>query len=183
MNKVSLDTIGIAAFAHDFGTLYGKRSAVAEVFSSSSITGRGGVLFILMLMLGSWFPALRKIRTERMKYLETMNETIKEIALKLLRESREEEDGKASNTSIMGALRMCEYNPWCVLDAHLNAVRAEHAAAQKSVTEEEIIAQVISGRLQDLKSLSFLRWFYLSWPVSRLLPVSIAKAWLAVNMF
>jgi hypothetical protein len=34
INHISLDTIGIAGFSHDFGSLDGKRASVTEVFDA-----------------------------------------------------------------------------------------------------------------------------------------------------
>ena len=60
MNAVSLDTIGIAGFSHNFGALEGKHSSVAEAFDSfGSAPPRG--LSIILPVLGPVLPILMKI--------------------------------------------------------------------------------------------------------------------------
>ena len=60
MNCVSLDTIGIAAFSHDFGALQGKRGDVEVAFDALGEVPPIG-LDILFALLGPILPFVSNI--------------------------------------------------------------------------------------------------------------------------
>ncbi|KAJ6489013.1 cytochrome P450 [Mycena sanguinolenta] len=75
MNHISLDTIGLAGFAHDFGTLSGKTSSIAKAFDelgSKPTTFLDKVLFLL----SSISPVFGSIPTSRSL---TFNQLTKEM--------------------------------------------------------------------------------------------------------
>ena len=106
MNSISLDTIGIAGFSHDFGTLDGKKSAVAEAFDSFGSVQPGRLATILMI-LGPVLTFLTKIPTPRRKLVLNLHKSMAEISERLLQRSRKEKEAGVlgdSSRSIIGAL-------------------------------------------------------------------------------
>ncbi|EMD31784.1 hypothetical protein CERSUDRAFT_119362 [Gelatoporia subvermispora B] len=125
MNRVSLDTIGIAGFSHDFGTLLGKQAAVSDVFER---LGRLKPTIGLMAMtaIGLLFPPLLNIPTERNALLHRLNTSMGDIATELLENMRKETDGAAkTDNSVMGLL-----------------IKAEETEGGLHITREEVIAQM-----------------------------------------
>ena len=57
MNRVSLDSIGVAAFSHDFESLKGKRPELTEIFDSFGTTSPSK-LSTAIFMLATIFPIL-----------------------------------------------------------------------------------------------------------------------------
>lgn len=106
MNFVSLDTIGIAGFSHNFGALEGKYSAVAEAFDSFGGSPPSG-LAIILPVLSPVLPLLMKIPTRRRRMFDHLHKSMEEIAEKLLERSRKEKEAGIigeSSRSIIGAL-------------------------------------------------------------------------------
>ncbi|EMD31777.1 hypothetical protein CERSUDRAFT_144601 [Gelatoporia subvermispora B] len=108
MNHVSLDTIGIAGFLHDFGTLLGKHASVGEVFDRlGNINSTPGVL--AMLALTAVFPFLQKIPTERHALLHQLQVSMTAIAAELLDNVRKECNGSVkTDESIIDLLVKAE---------------------------------------------------------------------------
>lgn len=107
MNAISLDTIGIAGFSHDFGALEGKLSAVVDAFESFGSAPPRGLTAIIPI-LGQVLPFLLKIPNRRRTLLLQLHESIAEIAGSLLERSRKEKEAGIlgdSSRSIIGALR------------------------------------------------------------------------------
>ena len=88
----SLDSIGIAGFSHDFGSLEGKHSAVAEVFDAMGRLKPSPVTAIIILF-SSIFPFLRHLPTETRKLQTKLNRAMEEIAVPLLENTRREMRG------------------------------------------------------------------------------------------
>ena len=86
MNSISLDTIGMAGFSHDFGALDGKPSAVAEAFDSFGSVQLGSLATILMI-LSPVLTFLTKIPTPRRKLVLNLHNSMAEIAERLLERS------------------------------------------------------------------------------------------------
>jgi len=97
----SLDSIGIAGFSHNFGSLDGKPCAVADAFESLS-TGKPSILESMMFLLSVIFPFLRKLPTERRKRLSELTRSLREIADILL--ERNKKGGANDEKSIIGLL-------------------------------------------------------------------------------
>ena len=107
MNCVSLDSIGIAGFSHEFGSLDGKHSAMEELFDEFGVTPPGFIEMLSML-LGNVFPFLRKVPSRRHDLSKRLHDTMEATSKVLLERSRKEKEmaGSASDVSrsIIGSL-------------------------------------------------------------------------------
>ncbi|OBZ66782.1 GDP-L-fucose synthase [Grifola frondosa] len=125
MNHVSLDSIGIAGFSHDFGSLDGKESAVATVFDAFG-TLKPSVLTVLILLFAHTFPILFKIPTPHRRLQTQLNSSMEEIVDELLENTRKEStETKTAENSIIGLL-----------------IKAENEDASLHLSQEEIVAQM-----------------------------------------
>ncbi|KAH7913961.1 cytochrome P450 [Hygrophoropsis aurantiaca] len=128
MNHISLDTIGIAGFSHDFGSLDGKVTSVTEVFDSFG-TAKPSPLNSLFFLLAPVFPWLIKLPTSRAKLVKKLNTTMGEISEELLSRTRKEKEADASDAkaenSIIGLL-----------------IKAEAETAELHLSPEEVMAQM-----------------------------------------
>ncbi len=110
----SLDSIGIAGFSHDFGSLEGKRAAVAEVFDAMGRLKPSPITAIVILF-GNALPILWRLPTETRKLQTKLNRAMEEIAVPLLENTRKEmrglgEKGKEEKSIIgllSGYMRAC----------------------------------------------------------------------------
>ena len=109
MNRISLDSLGIAAFSHDFETLHGKSNAVIEFFESFAkypIRGFGAIT----LLLAHYIPILLLLPDKRREFTRTYRQTLLSVAEDLLQKTREDKqlgDLRHDTTrSIIGALGM-----------------------------------------------------------------------------
>lgn len=106
MNCVSLDTIGLAGFGHDFEALRGKNGDVEQAFDMLSSQPPKGIN-IAIVLLGRVFPSLIRIPTKRRRVLMNLNDQMQRIAEGLLsRTKKDAENGtfSASSRSVMGTL-------------------------------------------------------------------------------
>ncbi|KAF5371478.1 hypothetical protein D9615_009620 [Tricholomella constricta] len=126
MNHISLDSIGIAGFGHDFGSLDGKVPAVVEVFES--MKQGNGALSHFVFLLGPVIPLLLRLPTSDNRRFARLRITMGEIANELLERTRKEKEGlldeKAEEKSIIGLL-----------------IKAEQSNTQLQMSHEEILAQ------------------------------------------
>lgn len=127
MNHISLDTIWIAGFSHDFGSLDGKTTLVVEVFDSFAVLAPN----FPFLPLVQAFPLLLYMPTARGDLFGDMNQTLADVSRKILERSREEKeagviDGK-DDKSIIGML-----------------INAKDAGSDVQLSIEEILAQMKS---------------------------------------
>lgn len=110
MNCISLDSIGIAGFGHDFGALRGARSIVEQVFDSLGGVPTAGLAEVLFL-LGPLNPSLYlMIPTGRQKTLQKLNRAMLDIAEGLLERTKKDAEAGilgASSRSIIGNLSEC----------------------------------------------------------------------------
>ncbi|KAF8587462.1 cytochrome P450 [Ramaria rubella] len=92
MNKVSLDSIGIAGFAHDFGTLRGQESKITQIFDSfTQVDPKASSFgFALLSILTPVLPLLEKIPTGRSRTVAELNDAIGQISHDLLERTRAE---------------------------------------------------------------------------------------------
>lgn len=108
MNCISLDSIGIAGFGHDFGALQGKHSTIEEVMDSFGERPPMGVM-VLVILLGSVFPFLADLPTERNRMTKKLHDTMEEVSEKLLERNRKEKEAGSADSytsrSIIGSLR------------------------------------------------------------------------------
>lgn len=105
----SLDTIGIAGFARDFGTLDGKQTSVTEIFDAFG-NSRAQTHNMLLILLAEAFPWLLKLPTPHTRVIKKLNDTMSEISNAFLTNFREEKEagtsGEREEKSILGLLSM-----------------------------------------------------------------------------
>lgn len=146
MTRAAFDSIGIAGFSHDFGTLDGRPSAVADAFNElmRASEGRGGATRLLPLFMQAvplllWLPGAAAQRRKRL--LSTMGEIATQLLARCMEESQA--GGVIYNTdkSLIGALSEC---PNIGHGSLLNglAVKAEKTDSGYSMTHDEILAQM-----------------------------------------
>ncbi|KLO13810.1 cytochrome P450 [Schizopora paradoxa] len=126
MNCISFDTIGVAGFGHEFGSLEGRQSDVKdmfEVFGSSPPKG----LSVILPLLGPVLPLLQMIPNERERINKRLNRTLAAISSVLLQRSRKDKEMGDSDfgRTIMGTL-----------------AKSENPDAQFMCSESEVTAQM-----------------------------------------
>lgn len=128
MNHISLDTIGLAGFSHDFGALDGKPASITEIFDTFGSSNRSAVN-VGLLLLSQVFPLFAYVPTSRSKLFRDMQRTMQNISTELLARTRKEKeegvlDGK-EDKSIIGVL-----------------VKANDSDSSIHLTHEEVLAQM-----------------------------------------
>ncbi|KAG7441569.1 cytochrome P450 [Guyanagaster necrorhizus] len=124
MNRISMDSIGIAGFSHDFGAINGK----PQVFDAVDLSA-GATFFAFTVMVATVFPVILRLPSKRKGGLAEMKRVFSSIADQLLSKAKEHKNEE--DKSVMGLLLKSETD-----DANIHMSR------------EEIIAQVclsISG--------------------------------------
>ncbi|KAE9395500.1 cytochrome P450 [Gymnopus androsaceus JB14] len=124
MNHIALDSIGIAGFSHDFGSLDGKPCTVADAFENLS-TGKSSVLESIMFLLSVLIPILRNLPSKRQTKLLELSRSLQEIANILLERNKNANADINDEKSIIGLL-----------------IKAEVADGGLHLTEEEVLAQM-----------------------------------------
>ncbi|KAJ7872383.1 cytochrome P450, partial [Mycena leptocephala] len=114
MNYISLDTIGLAGFSHNFGALSGKASNIATVFDS---IGSLSFMDVLLFMLSSILPVPR-LPTARQRMLDQLTKTMAGLADKFVATTGD----VTKETSVIGLL--------------------VNAASADKISHEEVIAQI-----------------------------------------
>ncbi|KAG1842981.1 cytochrome P450 [Suillus subalutaceus] len=129
MNHISLDTIGIAGFSHDFGSLDGKRASVTKVFDTFGNNQQASTVNKVLRLLASPFPIITKMPTKRSNLMKKLSETMEEISNDLLVRSRREKDVNMSERdeekSIIGLL-----------------IKSEGQDAELRMSKEQVVAQM-----------------------------------------
>ena len=143
-----MDTIGIAGFSHDFGTLDGKHSTVAQVFSALGNNPGTSAFNRILTLLAQVFPIIVKIPTKRRVLTNKLNTAMSEISSDLLIRSRREKDMGVSDTeagkSIMGLLSTISnaiMSPLIDIIVTMT-VKSEDQDAKLHLSGEEVLAQV-----------------------------------------
>ncbi|KAF8548044.1 cytochrome P450, partial [Imleria badia] len=108
MNYISLDTIGLAGFSHDFGALEGKHASVTEIFDTFSSSTPASTLNIGLDLLAMVFPFLVRVPTPRSRLMWKLNRAMEEISNILLARTKQELDlgvvGDKEEKSVIGLL-------------------------------------------------------------------------------
>ncbi|KAI9572414.1 cytochrome P450 [Boletus coccyginus] len=143
---VSLDTIGLAGFSHNFGALEGKHATVTEVFdifgeSSSSASNKG------LLLLAQIFPFLISLPTPRTNLIQKLNIAMDEISNELIARTQKELEvgviGGKEERSVIGLL-----------------IKGASSDSEFHLTKEEVMAQMkvllIAG--YETTSSMFFQW-------------------------
>ncbi|KIK27618.1 hypothetical protein PISMIDRAFT_92400, partial [Pisolithus microcarpus 441] len=108
MNHISLDSIGLAGFSHDFGSLDGKPASITKIFDTFGSSPSRSAVNAAVLLLAQVFPLLEYVPTPRTKLLREMQEIMEDISKELLARTKKEKeegvlDGK-EDKSIIGVL-------------------------------------------------------------------------------
>ena len=109
----SLDTIGLAGFSHDFGSLEGKTTSVVAVLDTLGSSPSRSVINASFFVLSQVFTALVYFPTKRNVLMQEIQQELSKISEQLLDKRRKEKeagivDGKAEK-SVIGLLRMCSF--------------------------------------------------------------------------
>ncbi|KAF7318169.1 Cytochrome P450 [Mycena chlorophos] len=127
MNRVALDSIGIAGFSHDFAYLEGKSSPVTRAFEALQ-TIPSSIIADLVFVISATFPFVLNLPTDRMRLFWELRRSLNVIAERLLESTRREKEGgvaeEFTDKSIIGLL-----------------LKSEMATAELHMTQEEIVAQ------------------------------------------
>ncbi|KAL4079875.1 cytochrome P450 [Scleroderma yunnanense] len=135
MNYVSLDSIGLAGFSHNFATLEGNKSPVSlalEAFGASKSSSASMDLFLLIQR----FPILFSLPTYNNGLLNELYKATADISKTLFEKAKSEKeegylDGKEGDSIIE-------------LLINLGTVRTEDAETDAYLTREEVIAQMMT---------------------------------------
>ncbi|KAF8162511.1 cytochrome P450 [Mycena galopus ATCC 62051] len=98
MNHISLDTIGLAGFAHDFGTLSGKTSSIATTFDT--IGAKPSFLDNVSFLLSFIIPLFGHIPTDRRLMLNQLTKTMFSLGDKFLESTSDD----VADKSVIGLL-------------------------------------------------------------------------------
>jgi hypothetical protein len=144
--RARLDTIGIAGFSHDFGTLKGKRSTIAEIFASFGTVKQTFFLFFIFFV-GMVFPPVIRFPSPRKSISVRLSLHATEIAKDLLRRTRKEKEAAVDSQrdqSILGLLsRLDGLIHLKVLTSKLRIiVKASSDDSEQHLSEEEVVSQV-----------------------------------------
>ncbi|KAK2465993.1 hypothetical protein APHAL10511_001634 [Amanita phalloides] len=104
INRITLDSIGIAGFGHDFKALEGYESPILKVFESFNNIGSSGRRSFLLL--GPIFPQMLKLPTERSRMFRQMSKATSDMATHFLENSQSERESfqYVKDKSILGLL-------------------------------------------------------------------------------
>ncbi|KAJ7128396.1 cytochrome P450 [Mycena epipterygia] len=136
MNHISLDTIGLAGFSHDFGALSGRTSAVATVFDS--IGSKPSFADTALLLLSLLTPIFDNIPTGRRSMLDQLTKTMRGLANTFLSTTG---TGDSTDKSVIGLLGKSEnYILTAATDIPFPSI-AKSASAER-ISQEEVVAQI-----------------------------------------
>ncbi|KAH8797985.1 cytochrome P450 [Flagelloscypha sp. PMI_526] len=146
MNHISLDSIGVAGFGHQFNSLDGQPSAVVDLFRAM---GNLDFTFIdrLLVLLSIISPGIfTKAPTRRNRLMKRFRNTMSATAQELLTQTRQEKkalgEHSAAERSVIGLL-----------------IKAESATGSLSMSKEEVTAQMNALLLAGYETTSIsLTW-------------------------
>ncbi|KAI6147911.1 cytochrome P450 [Pisolithus tinctorius] len=129
MNHISLDTIGMAGFSHEFDSLSGKPATIQQVFSAFDASAKQSFVDVAVVLFADVFPVFSYVPVSCVKSLTDMQNTLSGIAKKLLDRVEKEKkegviDGK-EDKSIIGVL-----------------IKATEAEGGRHVTSEEVLSSM-----------------------------------------
>ncbi|KAH8810449.1 cytochrome P450 [Flagelloscypha sp. PMI_526] len=127
MNRISLDSIGLAGFGHEFNSLDDQPSAVVDLFRAM---GNLDFTFLDFLLLSIPFPNFyTRAPTRRNQVLRKFRQTMSDSAQNLLTQTKQEQkelgEDSALERSIIGLL-----------------IKAESTGGSLSMTKEEVASQM-----------------------------------------
>ncbi|KAF5339499.1 hypothetical protein D9758_016372 [Tetrapyrgos nigripes] len=137
MNRISLDSIGIAGFSHDFDSLSGQVSTVSDLFDTFAglkpppetfLSRIFAPIGLILWLLGTIFPPILHVPTKESKMWQRIRSDTFEIAEILLEKTRKEKElglvDKEGDKSVIGLL-----------------IKAEDPTSPLRLSKEEISAQ------------------------------------------
>ncbi|KAJ7114932.1 cytochrome P450 [Mycena epipterygia] len=133
MNHISLDTIGLAGFSHNFGTLSGHTSAVATAFDS--IGSKPSFVDAAIFLLSPLAPSVDNIPTGRHVLLDRLGRTMRALANTFLSTTG---SGESTDKSVIGLLG--NYMLTAESDAHFPLTAK--SASEERISQEEVVAQI-----------------------------------------
>ncbi|KIY68574.1 cytochrome P450 [Cylindrobasidium torrendii FP15055 ss-10] len=119
MNRVALDTIGIAGFSYDFKTLDGHESPFDKIN-----WGRGESWFASLIIIGQVLPWVMHLPSEKKRTLHEFHGAVSSIADEIYDRAKQ---GDIQDNSIIGALLKAE---------------AKEAGGKMNMTKEQVISQM-----------------------------------------
>ncbi|KAH8798013.1 cytochrome P450 [Flagelloscypha sp. PMI_526] len=129
MNYISMDSIGIAGFGHDFGSLDGKRSPVVDMLSSfgkEAPSAFDAIIFLLSVPFPSIFSRIPSRWNQRLwRFRKTMSETAQQLIASTKEETKVLGEHTVTDKSIIGLL-----------------IKAESTSGSFRMTTEEVTAQM-----------------------------------------
>ncbi|KAI5999038.1 cytochrome P450 [Pisolithus marmoratus] len=128
MNHLSLDSVGLAGFSHDFGALDGKKASVTRVFEAFQDSSKRNDMSSGVFLLLQVFPILVYIPSPRMKLVRELHYAMVDVCNDMLDKTKKEKEA--------GALDGREKSIIEVL------VQAERADTAFYATREEAVAQM-----------------------------------------
>ncbi|KAJ7919446.1 cytochrome P450 [Mycena leptocephala] len=129
MNRVGLDSIGIAGFSHDFRYLDGQRSPATAAFEELLIMEMS-FLAQAVSIFSFTFPFIQNVPTHRMRLFRELRQSLSVITERLLADTCGAREGNVADEqtdkSVIGLL-----------------LKAEAPDAEPHMTREEVVAQII----------------------------------------
>ncbi|KAI6103762.1 cytochrome P450 [Pisolithus croceorrhizus] len=147
MNHISLDTIGMAGFSHEFGSLDGKPATIQKVFSAFDTSAKQSFIDIAVVLFAEVFPVFSYIPVSCVQSLSDMQATLSGVAKKLLdRMEKEKKDGVIDgkeDKSIIGVL-----------------IKSTEAEGERHVTPDEVLSSMkellLAGYITTSNSLTWM---------------------------
>ncbi|KAI6157000.1 cytochrome P450 [Pisolithus tinctorius] len=126
MNYVSLDSVGIASFSYDFGSLNGKPNSMISVLDAFGAPSPHHLLDNAVFLLSIVFPMAMNVPTWRNKMFDELRERMTEICDMLVDNATKEKEGASSEqASTIGLL-----------------LKAEDEDSGQRIIREEVLAQM-----------------------------------------
>jgi hypothetical protein len=103
-----LDSIGLAGFSHDFGSLRGQTSALGSLLDSTSRMPMS-LLELAVILLEPTLPFLTEIPTPRSRLRHEIKTVCGELSRGLLTQTKRSEGTEVDPKSILGLLSWCYF--------------------------------------------------------------------------
>ncbi|KAI5986036.1 cytochrome P450 [Pisolithus orientalis] len=95
MNHLSLDSVGLAGFSHDFGALDGKKAPVTQVFEAFQDSSKRNDMSSGVFLLLQVFPALVYIPSPRMRLVRELHYAMVDVCNAMLDKTKKEKEAGA----------------------------------------------------------------------------------------
>lgn len=128
MNHISLDTIGLAGFSHNFGSLDGQLASVTTILDTLGSAPNRSVLNAGWFAMSQVIPALVYLPTRRMLLFGEIEKTLSEISQELLEKTRKEKEVGTADGRDKSIIELL--------------IKAEDAEIGLRMSHEEVVAQM-----------------------------------------